>query len=130
PTNRWLPVLHRYLELTAGLVGTLGGDPGKIPPSQTGNVPGRAPSPHHPPKPPTREGEITSKVVAIDYDRFDDFCGFTILSEHGHERHFHAGEPQIEDVVYRAWMEESVISVFAAEHDPHRPVKLSLRRPH
>ena len=52
------------------------------------------------------------------------------LSEHGQTRHFDAREPQIEDVVYRAWFEQSVVSVFAEEHDHHRPLKLILRRPH
>lgn len=130
PTSRWLPVLQRYLNLTEGLVLTHGGDPTKIPPSQTGNVPGKGPPPPAPPLPPIGEREITGKVVAIDYDRFGDFCGFTILSEHGRERRFHAREPQIEDVAYRAWMERSVISVIAEEHDRHRPARLVLRRPH
>jgi hypothetical protein len=122
-SSRWRPVLGRYLSLTEGQVTTLGGDPSKIPPSQTGAVPGKGQS-HVPPH------EITGKVVAIDYDRFGDFCGFTILSEHGRERHFHAREPRIEDVAYRAWMERSVITVFAEEHDRQRPAKLTLRRPH
>lgn len=125
PSNRWHPVLKRYLSLTEGLVLTYGGDPISIPPSQTGNVPGKGPSPV-----PPIEGEITGQVVAIDYDRFGDFCGFMILSEHGRERHFHARAPQIEEVVYRAWFEGSVISVFAEEHDCHRPARLILRRPH
>jgi hypothetical protein len=130
-SSRWLPVLTRYLNLTEGLVLTYGGDPSKIPPSQTGSVPGKGPPPV-PPCPPTgdREREITGKISAIDYDRFGDFCGFTILSEHGRERHFHAREPEIEDVVYRAWVERSVISVFAEDHDRHRPQRLVLRRPH
>jgi hypothetical protein len=125
-SSRWRPVLQRYLKLTEGLVVTLGGDPTKIPPSQTGDVP-KGPSQ---PVPPLGDREITGKVVAIDYDRFGDFCGFTILSEHGRERHFDAREPQIEDVVYRAWVDRSVISVFAEEHDHHRPARLILRRPH
>jgi hypothetical protein len=124
--SRWRLVLDRYLSLTKGLVITLGGDPSKIPPSQTGTVPGKGTAP----VPPRGEHEITGKVVAIDYDRFGDFCGFTVLSEHGRERHFHAREPKIEDVVYRAWVERSVVSVFAEEHDRHRPARLILRRPH
>jgi hypothetical protein len=80
PASRWRPVLGRYLSLTESLVTTLGGDPSKIPPSQTGTVPGKGSS-----HPPHGEHEITGKVVAIDYDRFGDFCGFTILSEHGQE---------------------------------------------
>ena len=124
--NRWRPVLSRYLNLTEGLVTALGGDPSNIPPSQTGTVPGKGPSP----VPPIGEHEITGKVVAIDYDRFGDFCGFTILSEHGRERHFHTREPRIEEVTYRAWTERSVITVVAEEHDRHRPARLVLRRPH
>jgi hypothetical protein len=130
PSSRWLPVLQRYLNLTEGLVLTYGGDPSKIPPSQTGNVPGKGPPPPVPLPQPIREREITGKVTAIDYDRFGDFCGFTILSEHGREQHFHAREPETEDVVYRAWVERSVISVFAEDHDRHRPARLVLRRPH
>jgi hypothetical protein len=133
PSSRWLPVLSRYLNLTEGLVLAYGGDPGKIPQSQTGTVPGKCPPPSispSPPPPPIGKREITGKVSAIDYDRFGDFCGFTILSEHGQTRHFDAREPQIEDVVYRAWFEQSVVSVFAEEHDRHRPLKLILRRPH
>ena len=127
PASSWRPVLGRYLSLTEGLVTTLGGDPTKIPPSQTGTVPGKGRPPH---VPPHDEHEITGKVAAIDYDRFGDFCGFSILSEHGRERHFEAREPQIEEVVYRAWVDRSVISVFAEEHDRHRPARLVLRRPH
>lgn len=126
PASRWRPVLGRYLSLTENLVTTLGGDPGKVPPSQTGAVPGKPPSP----VPPHGEHESTGKVVAIDYDSFGNFCGFTVLSEHGRERHFQAHEPKIEDVVYRAWIERSVVSVFAGEHDRHRPARLILRRPH
>jgi hypothetical protein len=126
PASRWRLVLGRYLSLTEGLVTTLGGDPSKIPPSQTGAVTGKGPSP----VPPHGEYEITGKVVAIDYDRFGDFCGFTVLSEHGRGRHFYAREPKIEDVVYRAWIERSVVSVFAEEHDRHRPARLILQRPH
>jgi hypothetical protein len=124
PASRWRLVLGRYLSLTEGLVTTLGGDPSNIPPSQTGAVPGKGPVPPH------GEHEITGKVVAIDYDRFGDFCGFTVLSEHGRERHFYASEPKIENVVYRAWVERSVVSVFAEQHDRHRPARLILRRPH
>ena len=106
-------MLSRYLKLTEGLVTTLGGDPSNIPP--------RRPAPCQRsvrrPVPPVSKHEVTGKVVAIDYDRFGDFCGFTILSDDGRERHFHAREPRIEEVTYRAWMERSVITVCAEEHD-------------
>ena len=123
-SSRWHPVLQRYLDLTEGLVITYGGDPCKIPPSQIGAVPGKEPSP------PLPEREITGKVAAVDYDRFGDFCGFTIETEHGQKRDFEAREPRIQDVVYRAWVDRSVISVVAEGHDRHRPARLVLRRPH
>ena len=110
PASRWCPVLQRYLNLTEGLVLTLGGDPSQDPSIADRRRAGEgavAASRR------SRKHEITGKVVAIDYDRFGDFSGFTVLSEHGRELHFHAREPKIEDLVYRAWVERSIISVFA-----------------
>jgi hypothetical protein len=133
PSNRWLPVLHRYLTLTEGLVWSLGQDPHAIPPSQVGNVPGKQPVPPPPPVPPFPPGEereYTGKVVAIHYDRFGDFCGFVILTEAGHERWFRGREHAIEELVHQAWVERTVVSVLVEKHDRDWPVTLILRRYH
>ena len=74
---RFYPVLQRYLGLIAGRVHGFGGDPGKIPPSPGGIVPGLP----KPPKPPHRREEmieVTGKVVSLIYDRFGDFAGFVV----------------------------------------------------
>jgi hypothetical protein len=135
-SNRWLPVLQRYLALTEGLVLILGQDSNAIPPSQVGNVPGKVPPcppPPIPPCPPCEEHEyeeFTGKVVAIHYDRFGDFCGFVILTEAGHEHRFRGREHAIEELVHQAWVERTVVSVLVEEHDRDWPVTLILRRYH
>ena len=129
-TLRFYPVLKRYLGVVIGRVGGFGGNPGKIPPSPSGNVPGH---PIHPQPPPHhRPGimEYTGKVVALIYDRFGDFAGFKLLSEHGHEHEFHGREPAIEALVKSAWIERSVISVHVEEHRREHPTSIVLRRYH
>ena len=133
-SNRWLPVLQRYLSLTEGLVQILGQNPNTIPPSQVGNVPGKHPPPPCPPPvppcPPIEEHEYTGKVSAIHYDRFGDFCGFVILTEAGHEHRFRGREHAIEELVHQAWVERTVVSVLVEEPDRDWPVTLILRRYH
>jgi len=76
----WYPVLLRYVELIAGRLRGVGGDPAAIPPSLGGYQPGR----------PVRE-EFTGKVASIVYDRFGDFCGFILDTEDGARRFAAAG---------------------------------------
>ncbi len=131
PLNPWLPVLQRYLTLTEGLVWSLGRDPNTVPPSQVGNVPGASPQRPGPPVPPlplSEEREYTGKVIAIEYDRFGDFCGFVILTEAGHEHQFRGREHAVEELVRRAWVERTVVSVLVREHGREWPVNLILRR--
>lgn len=132
-SNKWLPVLKRYLEYTENLVWTLGVDPNTIPPSEIGKVGGKGIGPTLPPplpRPPFKERECTGKVAAIHYDRFGDFSGFVILTESGHERLFRATEHAIENLVREAWVERSVVRVFSEEHDPERPDRVILLRYH
>jgi hypothetical protein len=127
-SNRWLPVLQRYLTLTEGLVQTLGQDPNAIPPSHVGNVPGKYPVP--PPSPPGEEHDYTGKVMAIHYDRFGDFCGFVILTETGHEHRFRGREHAMEKLVREAWIERTVVSVLVEKHGSDKATSLILRRYH
>jgi len=94
-------VLLRYLKLIEGRVSGFGGDPGKILPSPTGNVPGHElpPGPRGP-----RDGRkgYTGKVIDLLYDRFGDFEGFTLLTEEGHEHWFRGREPEVEELIRRA----------------------------
>ena len=129
-SSRWLPVLQRYLNLTEIQVVTNGGNPGSILPSQTGEVPTKKPVPPCPPRPPVSECEFTGKVVAIHYDRFGDFNGFTIVSEEGREHGFRGREHAIEELIRRAWTERTVVSVLVEEHYREWPVTVILRRYH
>jgi hypothetical protein len=127
-TLRFYPVLHRYLGYIVGRVGGFGGDPGQIPPSPSGNVPGGPP--HHPHHRREEIIELTGKVVSLIYDRFGDFAGFRLLTEHGHEHEFHGREPAVEALAKSAWIERSVISVHVEEHRREHPTSIVLRRYH
>jgi hypothetical protein len=129
-TLRFYPVLQRYLGVVIGRVGGFGGNPGKIPPSPSGNVPGHPIHPPHPPHRPPGIIELTGKVVALIYDRFGDFAGFKLLTERGHEHEFRGREPAVEGLVKSAWIERSVISVHVEEHRPEWPTSIVLRRYH
>jgi hypothetical protein len=125
-TNRWYPVWQRYLEQISGRVTGFGGDPGTILPSPTGTVPG-----HHLPPPPKDHDHrlgFTGKVTGLVHDRFGDFEGFCLLTEHGREERFRSREHAIERLVTRAWAERQVITVFALDHDPQVPVTIVVRR--
>jgi hypothetical protein len=78
PSDRWYPVLERYIAYIAGRVAGLGGNPGAIKPSPGGVLPFpivRGAEPY----------EHTGKIVAISYDRFGDFDGFKLLTFEGRE---------------------------------------------
>lgn len=132
-TNRWHPVLQRYIDQVSGRVSGFGGDPGKIGPSQggfTSGGDGGKHDHHHHHHHHHREEcrEWTGKVVSVIYDRFGDFEGFVLETEEGHEHCFHGREPEIERLVRYAWDDRAVISVFVERHCLERPVSIVLRR--
>ncbi|HUA81120.1 MAG TPA: hypothetical protein VL997_12160, partial [Dyella sp.] len=129
PSDRWYPVLQRYLSYVAGRIVGFGGDPTTILPSPTGvPQPGGSGGWHH----HQHEGEeFTGKVEGLLYDRFGDFEGFLLRTEHGHEHRFHATEREMEDRVHYAWEDRIVISVRVHKEHPSIPVSIILRRkPH
>ena len=123
PSNRWYPVLLRYISYLSGRINGMGGNASQIPPSPGGY---QQPSPvlgKH-----AREHCYTGKVIGIRYDRFGDFEGFTILSEEGRERWFRGHEHEVEELINRAWIERTLISVFVESHDCDWPASIVLRR--
>ena len=68
PTNRWYPVLLRYITYIEGMVDGLGGNSQEIPPSPYGFPP--AIDFRH------ERREFTGKVAGLLFDRFGDFEGF------------------------------------------------------
>lgn len=122
--NRWHPVFHRYLEQIAGRVSSLGGDPGKIAPSPSGND-GLKPPPHK------RHEErvcVTGKVAGLIFDHFGDFEGFLLDTEDG-ERKYLSRERDLKDLVERAWRERLRITVCTDHDEPHRPRSIIVREP-
>jgi hypothetical protein len=122
-SDRWYPVLLRYIGILSGRVKTLGGDPGSIPPSLNGYLPVHKPSEkveHH-----------TGKVISVFYDRFGDFEGFLLMTESGKELTFRSKEPEIETLIRFAWEDRVVITVETDKARPHVPTAILLRRaPH
>jgi hypothetical protein len=120
--SRWHPVFQRYLEQIAGRVSALGGDPGKILPSPSGD--GGA-KPH---KAPEDRLDFTGKIAGLIFDRFGDFAGFLLDTEDG-ERRFSSRDKQIADLAQRAWRERLRITVCVERHEPHRPESIIVREP-
>jgi hypothetical protein len=137
-TNRWHPVLKRYIGYLEGRVRGVHGDPGAIAPSQWGiwgapARPGTASGPPHRPGRPGRPGgehgrEHTGKVEGLIFDRFGDFEGFLLRDKRGEEHYFRSREAEIEALAHTAWRERQVISVFTDEDEPDVPALIVLRR--
>ena len=122
PTNRWYPVLVRYITYLAGRVDGLGGNSVGILPEPYGVSPPRPVHPHE------HHREFTGKVMSVFYDRFGDFSGFSLLTEDGHTHSFQAREREIEALIRTAWAQRMVISVFVEHHDSSWPASIALRR--
>ncbi len=114
--SRWYLVFLRYLEQIAGRVQGMGGDPGTIPPSGTGQVPGVG---HK-----ERREEFTGKVAGLIYDRFGDFEGFLLETGDCDERRFASREGRMERVVREAWENRATVRVIVDSHRPHCPVEV------
>jgi len=129
PVDRWYPVLQRFISYVEGRVQGSGGDPTKVPPSPTGF--GHRPKPGHGKGGECHPGseEFTGKIEGIIYDRFGDFEGFLLRTEHGCERCFRSREHKVEELVRAAWIERTVISVFVTKCDLEWPASIVLRRP-
>jgi hypothetical protein len=95
PSDRWRPVLERYIGETAGRVRGLGGDPDKIPPSLKG-APIAVLVPEH------RTTEFMGKVSRITFDCHGDFEAF-VLDGWGAHYAFETRDPGLGDLILRAF---------------------------
>ncbi|HEV8324327.1 MAG TPA: hypothetical protein VG389_22105 [Myxococcota bacterium] len=119
--DRWHPVFQRYLAQVADRVSALGGDPSKIAPSSSGE--GRLE-----PAGPKDVVCATGKVAALLFDRFGDFEGFVLDTEHG-DRRYLSREKNVAELADRAWRERLRITVCARRHAPHRPESITVHHP-
>jgi hypothetical protein len=130
-SNRWYPVMERYLAELAEKVRALGSDPDKILPSQNGydGIPPYG-EPH--PRPGRRDDrdleEFTGKIDAVAYDHFGDFEGFVLELFSGEQRRFESREWAVQTLALRAWEERILVTVVVNRHRAHIPLTLMLRR--
>jgi hypothetical protein len=129
-TDRWYPVLLRYIDQIAGRVDGLGGDANAIPPSLGGyfpghHHPGHPPIPGHPPgRRPCEEDlkEFTGKVCEVLFDCSGEFVGF-VLDDCCEHRVFESRERRVGDLVLRALQERLTLMVVTAGRE-YRIVRL------
>jgi hypothetical protein len=128
-TDRWYKVFHRLLDQLAGRVRDMGGDPSKVVPDPNGNWDGQIPDGSHG-KGASGEERVSSigKVWGVVYDRFGDFEGFVLDTEDG-QRRFDSREPEVEQIVRRAWADRILVAVATERHDPHRIESIVLLGP-
>jgi hypothetical protein len=114
PSSRWYPVMIRYLAQLGEVITGLGGNPGQIKPSPTGQVPGL---PGRPAGPDQDGHEVIGKVEGIIYDHFGDFDGFILETETGQRLRFSSREGPMLGLIRLAWAERTRVAVHPeAEH--------------
>ena len=103
PSNRWYPVLKRYIDYVAARVDGLGGNAAEIKPSLEG-VPVREAI--------RDERKYTGRVCEVIYDCFGAFDGF-VLSTCCTEKHvFRSREKGIGEIALHACKERLTVSVW------------------
>ena len=110
-TDRWYPVLLRYIGQIAGRIDGLGGNANAIAPSLGGYRP--------PIRRPCEENleEFTGKVCEVVFDCFGDFVGF-VLDDCCDHRAFENREREIGDLVLKALKERLTLTVATAGKKP------------
>ena len=120
--SRWFPVFERYLRQVAGRVAGFGGDPGLIPPSGTGGLPGDG---HKPGRcEDERLSEFAGKIAGLTYDHFGDFEGFVLEEGCGRTRRFRSRERAMAQVIQEAWRERATVIVLTEKKDECCPVEV------
>lgn len=118
PSNRWYPVLERYINYIGARVDGLGGDSNSVLPSPNGV----------PPKDlvEAAEHEYTGKICEVLFDCFGDFQGF-VLSDCHCNHTFRTRQHEIGEIVLRACKERLLLSVYVKSEHDHRICKLVIR---
>ncbi len=118
-TNRWYPVLQRYISYLAGRVKGLGGNPDEIPPSVTG-------APHKKEHPCEPVREYTGKVTEVVYDCFGDIEGF-VMSDCCEKHAFKTREREVGQLALRACRERLELTVYVEDEKERRIMRIAVR---
>jgi hypothetical protein len=119
PSDRWYPVLQRYIDYISARVDGLGGDAGAIPPSLTGYPPvivGQRP-----------EQEFTGKVCEVLFDCHGAFDGF-VLEDCCRTRIFRSRERDIGQLALVACREQLTLAVVIDPARDDRICRLAIKR--
>ena len=131
PSNRWYPVLKRYIDYIEGRVRGLGGNPGEIPPSFDGAPIGILTGGGrlgHGKQGVERRHAHTGKIAGLLFDHFGDFEGF-VLDTVECERSFYSCERNVRDLAEHAWSERLRITVYSDGDEPHGILRIVILEP-
>jgi hypothetical protein len=118
PSNRWHPVLTRYIELVADRVTALGGDPSKIAPSPQGAEHGVR----------DRDDDVVEyrgSVAEVLFDCHGHIDGI-VLVDCSKRHRFHTRESRIGDIALRAVRDGLIVTVTAPASDHDRIKRLAV----
>ena len=119
PSNRWYPVLERFIRYISDRVDGLGGDSSAVPSSLTYVPP--LPQPHHRP-----EREHCGKVCEVLFDCHGEFIGFVL--EDCCERHlFQSRAKSIGDLALKACRDGLTLCVWVDDKDAGKIRELAIR---
>jgi hypothetical protein len=129
--DRWYQVILRYVGEISERVRQFGGNPGIIAPSPAGAIPGTPISHPSPGKGHTSQGQLeeTGKIGGLIYDRFGDFEGFNLLTEHGARVTYHTRERHLAKLAGWAWRAQILVTVFTDNAEPRVPDRIVLHAP-
>jgi hypothetical protein len=113
-SNRWHPVLLRYVDQISERVRGLGGDPDAIGPDLLGHRHGRH-----------AVREFSGKVTEVIFDCFGDFVGF-VLDDCGQREAFESREKEIGELVLRTLRNRLDLTVITAD-TTRRIVRLAVK---
>lgn len=119
PSNRWHPVLVRYIKYLSDRVDGLGGNSAAVPPSLT-FVPPLPLHPHH------AEREHCGKVCEVLYDCHGEFCGF-VLDACCERRVFHSRARHVGHLALEACRYGLTLCVWVDGTDGEKIRKLAIK---
>ena len=119
PSNRWHPVLVRYIKYLSDRIDGLGGDASAVPPSLTYVAP--LPAPHHAP-----EREHCGKVCEVLFDCHGEFTGF-VLDDCCGRRVFESRSKSVGELVLKACRFGLTLCVWVDAKDMKEIRKLAIK---
>ena len=107
PSNRWVPVLERYIKYCSARLDGIGGDSSQVPPSLTWTppLPGEVTKGHEP-----HGHDLCGKVAEVLFGCHGEFEGF-VLDDCCERRHLKSRERGIGELVLRACRENLTVCV-------------------